>query len=454
MIDLDHLEKYQENNRIEAKKALGGLPHSIWETYCAFANTLGGILLLGVEEWKDKTLHAVDLPDPQRLIAEFWEIINDPARISVNILSEEDVAVETVDGKQIIAITIPRAQRFDRPVYMGEDPFYGSYRRSGEGDYRCTEEEVQAMLRDAAAKTQDMQVFDDMGADVFDRGSLRRYRERMKNCRPGHMWEREEDDVFLCRIGAAAASEDGVIHPTMAGLLMFGSRCGIAEKFPHYALEYREDQTRVDSGENLWDFYTRVSERISAFAETEPVRRALREALANCLVNADYSGRPGVAVAREKDRFLLSNPGSFRLEPERAKNGGVSDPRNGALIQMFQLVDVGKGTGSGLADIYQVWKQQGWKTPTFYEQFDPERTTLILECRPAETDAGKMPSTEANLQMIVDYLTDHARGKTAEIAEALGLKESGTRAYLKMLLEKDLVVAEGSGRSMTYRLKS
>ena len=157
MIDFSKIEQYRENNRIEAKKALGGLPKSIWETYYAFANTHGGIILLGVEEWADKSLHTVDLPDPDRLIKEFWDIVNNPNKTSVNVLSSKDVFVQEVDGNHIVVINVPRAERSYKPVYVDGNPLC-TYRRNGEGDYRCTKEECQAMVRDASVKTQDMLV--------------------------------------------------------------------------------------------------------------------------------------------------------------------------------------------------------------------------------------------------------------------------------------------------------
>ena len=146
MLDFENLQQYRENNRIEAKEALGGLPESIWETYSAFANAEGGVILLGVEELPDKSLHALDILDPQWLIEDFWRIINDPEQVSANILTEEAVQIHIVEGKQIIAITVPKADPSRRPVYLGSDPYRGSYRRCGEGDYRCTKEEIQQML--------------------------------------------------------------------------------------------------------------------------------------------------------------------------------------------------------------------------------------------------------------------------------------------------------------------
>lgn len=144
--ELDFLEEYQEDNRIEAKRAQGGLPHSLWETYSAFANTLGGVILLGVAEGADKSLYSVPLFDPQELVDEFWDMVNDPTVVSANILRPEDIWVAGTDDGSVVVIQVPQGERDQLPIYLGSDPFRGSYRRSGDGDYRCNRVEVWSML--------------------------------------------------------------------------------------------------------------------------------------------------------------------------------------------------------------------------------------------------------------------------------------------------------------------
>ena len=149
MLDVNHIDEYRENNRIEAKKATGGLPDSLWETYSAFANTLGGVILLGVEEYPDRSLHIVDLPDPEWMIRDMLDILNDPKRVSMNILRKKDISVRKVGGKRIIMIKVPRADRSCKPVYIGGDPYSGTYRRNGDGDYKCSREEVEALINES-----------------------------------------------------------------------------------------------------------------------------------------------------------------------------------------------------------------------------------------------------------------------------------------------------------------
>ena len=484
MIDFSKLEQYRENNRIEAKKALGGLPKSIWETYSAFATTYGGIILLGVEERADKSLHPVDLPDPDRLIREFWDIVNNPNKTSVNILSARDVFVQEVDGAHIVVIRVPRAERSYKPVYVDGNPLC-TYRRNGEGDYRCTREEYQAMVRDASVRTQDMLVLNEMDLGVFHPESVRSYRQRMRLSRPGHVWESLEDEEFLLKLGAVGIGSDGKKHPTSAGLLMFGNEYDIVREFNAYFLDYQEqydadtrwtDRIISSSGDwsgNVYDFYFRIYNRLiqdikvpfrmdgGNRVDDTPVHQALREALANCLVNADYYGRQGLVILKKRDGITMSNPGSFRIELDAAKSGGVSDPRNGTMLKMFNLIDIGERAGSGIPNIFRVWREQGWAAPTFTEQLEPERTILSLTFKKIGDKKSvikigdkKSVINEKMKETIIAYLTDHAEAKTAEIAAYIGLKLSRTRDYLNELIAEDIVVAEGGNRNRTYRLRS
>ena len=109
-----------------------------------------------------------------------------------------------------------------------------------------------------------------------------------------------------------------------------------------------------------------------------PVHKAVREALANCLINADFYGTCGVVIRKEPDKLILENPGYIRTGKKQMRLGGMSDPRNKALMKMFNLINIGERAGSGVPNIFQVWEAEGWTEPVITERFDPDRTVLEL----------------------------------------------------------------------------
>lgn len=120
-----------------------------------------------------------------------------------------------------------------------------------------------------------------------------------------------------------------------------------------------------------------------------PVHKALREALANCLVNADYYGRRGVVIIKKPKLITMANPGNMRIELDTAVSGGVSDPRNSTLLKMFNFIDIGERAGSGIPNIYSVWKAEGWASPSYDEQMNPDRTILSLPLSPEKAGDKK-----------------------------------------------------------------
>ena len=147
---LDSLLNSVESDDLEFKSAAGGFPGSFWDTYSAFANSEGGVIVLGVIERKGK-FYIDNLSDEQieKYTKDFWNNVNNRATVSCNLLKTEDVVVEDYNGHKLMLFFIPRASREQRPVYRTSHPYNGTFKRNYEGDYKCTEKEVQRMFADA-----------------------------------------------------------------------------------------------------------------------------------------------------------------------------------------------------------------------------------------------------------------------------------------------------------------
>ena len=405
---LDEFESYRENNRLEVKAANGGLPGSLWETYSSFANTRGGCIICGVKERPDGSWKTTGLQNLPKLKKDFWDIIHNKKKVSYCLITETDTEEYTYHGDVILVIKVPQASRAQRPIYLDNDVFGKTYRRDHEGDYICSEDEVRAMIRDSSNDTPDMKVLDNRSISDFSQSSIKNYRIRYNTRHSDSAWTELSDDDFLVRIGAAsddAKDEKGRPCPTAVGLLMLGQEYIITREFPEYFLDYREkldpsirwtDRVQSQSSDwsgNVYDFFTMVYPKITSDfkkpfmtdgpyrVEETPKHLAVREAIANCLVNTDYYQRWGVTIEKYPDRIILSNPGNIRVGESQMLKGGVSEPRNKNMLKMFNLIGIGEHAGSGVPDIFQAWKNEGLEEPEVQEIVErekPDRTVLTL----------------------------------------------------------------------------
>ena len=147
--------------------------------------------------------------------------------------------------------------------------------------------------------------------------------------------------------------------------------------------------------------------------------------------------------------------------------GGISDPRNKALMKMFNLIGIGERAGSGVPDIYSVWEQQEWKRPEVIEEYGPDRTILKLSFvkKAAIKNGDKKVAikngdkkqvtkkTEIQLEYILEYMTSDREYKTSEIAAEIGLKKSRARELVNELVKSGRIEAVGKNRGRRYRLK-
>ncbi len=492
MFELSKFDSYKEDNRREVKSAKGGLPASLWESYSSFANTEGGVIILGVKERKDKSWYTTGLKDASKLEKEFWDLINNQQKVSLNLLSDNDVQIYEINDDVIMVIQVPMARREQKPIYKGTDMFKGTFRRNGEGDYLCTKAQVLSMLRDQTETTADMSLVDWLPLSELNQDTVQGYRNMHQNVSEKHPFSRLNDDEYLRSIGAAAVSDkDGKLHPTRAGLLMFGNDFDIVREYPEYFLDYQElldpsirwtDRLWSSAGTwsgNVFDFFLRAYSKIAVGlkvpfkmkgilrVDDTPVHKAVREALVNCLSNADYFGVRGVVIRKTPVKLILENPGYIRTGKRQMLRGGISDPRNKTILKMFNLLDIGERSGSGVPNILNVWEDQGWPEPLIEEEGEPDRTRLTLVFKKVAIKSGDKkvaiksgdkketikitPKTKTHIEILLAFMKPGQNYKASDLELVINVKTSRLRAILKQMIEQKLLIAEGERKKRVYR---
>ena len=396
-----------ENHKRECKLAENGLPVSIRETYSSFANTEGGVILLGVREHRDSfEINGLTERQLAKYQKDFWSVVNDRNKVSKNILLNHHVGVTEVEGKKILK--------------------------------------------------------------------------------------------------AVGKNKEGNLSPTVAGLLMFGNAEYILDVFSNYFLDYREEtedekvrwlyRTTSDDGDwsgNLYDFYYKVINRIDddvavpfvnrrngARVDEVDVQEALAEAVANALAHADYQGRRGIVIVKNRKKITIANPGTLRVSREDFFAGGNSDPRNPLILKMFSRVNVGERAGSGIDKILTAWQEQNWKKPEFITEYSPDRVIVKLEVgqavyipgaanlrgkgyglKSAEMTSMIETVTKYNAmskeEQIVSYLHQHGEISMGQATELCGYKtKSAARKLIERLQADNKIERIDSGPMTRYRIKS
>jgi len=466
---------------LEFKSAQGGLPNSIWPSISAFANTNGGWIILGAVERKDGTVVLDGLKDPDSIIQTFYDVLRNPNKINTPVCRSTDVWIETVIGVQIIVIRITAAQRKQRPIYINNNPYTGTYIRLHSGDHVCKKPEVDRMMRDASDEGSDSRILERFGLDDLDPDGLRRYRRMYQTQHPDLPRTDYEDKEFLQAVGGYGRDRDRSIEGlTIAGLLVLGKPEAIHEWRSRHIIEYQllpsnpSDETRwedrvVWEGNLLTAFetiYPRLIAHLTIPFRIErgirvgesKIHEVLREAFVNLLAHTDYSDSRNSLIIQNPQSYIFRNPGNSRVPESAFIIGSGSDPRNPAIIRMFRLIGLAEESGTGIPKILNYWRDLGFQFPQItphsedYEFRIELRAAHLLSRRDREwlqSLGGNWSEAEQIALVLVRHegTVDNLRLRTL-----VGLHPSDATRVLTRLRDDGYLTVIGSRRKAKYSL--
>lgn len=369
---------------IELKKSANAFPQDAASTICAFANSGGGYLVLGIDEKQLPAISGIYLDKVDEVQNQCFGLLKDKSKFSC-LIEYDPPSLIDIDGCTVIVVFIQDAKRQNKPVKVLENKHWTTYLRKAARDEKASDEEVRRMVIDSNnSSITDQLVNLDVEA-CFSEKTIKWYRKVYESRHNQKHYELSHVE-FLDELGLIR-DDGGELKPTKAAVLMFGREKNMTHMLSRKVVDaiwYRYSQHDVNSAErwadrrpledqtpNLFDAWQVISERFMYWSETPfavdennlqrshetPDYIGFREAMVNLLIHQDFSDHSRVPqIQFFKDVTIYWNPGDSLVD-DSLLSKGQSASRNPLIMQTFHRIGLSDRAGSGLKEIYKSWQQ-------------------------------------------------------------------------------------------------
>ena len=463
---IERLKGYEWND-IEFKRAQRGVPDSAYETVSAFSNTGGGWLVFGIRDGAGG-YEFVGVLEVDKVQNDFLSVLRSGQKLN-RVIAVDERLIED-DGKALLVFHIPEARRQDKPIYLGGD-IRRSFIRRGAGDERCTQTEIERLLRDAADERHDGEVVDLDPERCFDDGSVRWYRKLFDARNPEH--DETLSHVEFLHYWGLVVEAGGRLSPTRAAILLFGAPPALHQVLPRPVVDWqwsRGDRSEeladerwadrlvietnlVEAWKTLLGCYFRRAERpFSVNVETlqredsPPDYIAFREAAINLLIHQDYADHTRKAAIRFfDDRAQLWNPGDAYTSTDELLEPGEREVRNPRIVAAFRRIGLSEEAGTGMRAIFHNWRRLG-RVPPIIDN-DRTRKAFQLTLLKEELLSEEQLLFQAELGVHLDdaearafaFACRHGRLRPRDVRAVTGLSGAGVQAVLDRLAIQALI---------------
>jgi len=429
---------------------------AVIESLVAFANTVGGTVLVGVE---DNGLPVGTLNIGNETVANWVNEIKTKTQPAL----VPDVSVEEIQGEPVVRLSVP-----EYPVKpLSVRGRY--YKRVGNSNHQMSLNEIANLHLQTINLSWDFYADETHGIEDLSLGKVNHFIALANALRANEILDdpltvlrkyeliRGERITFGCfllfcqeaslvsTIEAGRFDSETIIRDSITIKADLFSEVDMCVAFIQKHISKRYVITGKPQRDEVWEY---------------PME-AVREIVINMIVHRDYQATADSTIKIHSDRIELFNPGALPdgMTIEDIVHGSSpSRPRNRLVASIFKESGVIEKYGSGIKRVHQVLADNGAPAPVFESMAGIFKVTIFPI---SKNDGGGQKSSQKSSQksgqklltgirgQLVEMLLENPSVTRRELSIGLNIAESAIEKHIAILKNAGIIVRKG-GRKAGY----